>query len=101
MDLSTKPNINFVNIKHPDDIKDQNTQLRIRRLAMTEVGRARKKPKKKWERNVFVLEFRNPTGEALVINRFGGGQIDPFGSYPIELDDSSRSLLANSRELFS
>jgi hypothetical protein len=96
MDRSTKPAFNFVNLKHPDDLKDEETQLRIRRLAMTEVGKARRKPKTKRARNEVVLEFRSLDDKKLDFDRFGGGSIDPFSSYPIPLDDSARVLLAHS-----
>ncbi|CAA9962937.1 hypothetical protein PTMSG1_06305 [Pyrenophora teres f. maculata] len=95
MDRSTKPSFNFVNLKHPDDLKNEETQLRIRRLAMTEVGKARRKPKTKRARNELILEFRDPSESRVNIDRFGGGQLDPFNPYPIELDDSARALLAN------
>ncbi|CAG5158171.1 uncharacterized protein ALTATR162_LOCUS5020 [Alternaria atra] len=95
MDCSTKTKFNFVNLKHPDDIKDEGTQFRIRRLAMAEVGKARRKPKTRKERNEIVLELRNSTEMHSSLERFGGGQIDPFSHYPIELDDSDRALLAN------
>ena len=96
MDHSTKRAFNFVNLNHPDELKDEETQLRIRRLAMTEVGKARRKPRTKRARNEVVLKLRNPTERCLAVNRFGAGEFDPFGQYPIELDDSSRALLANS-----
>ncbi|KAL1799052.1 hypothetical protein ACET3X_003089 [Alternaria dauci] len=95
MDLSTKRNFSFVNLTHPDDLKNEETQLRIRRLAMTEVGRARRKPKTKRARNEIVLEFRDSSESRVDIDRFGGGQLDPFNPYPIELNDSDRALLAN------
>lgn len=97
MDRSTKPSFSFVNLSHPDDLKNEETQLRIRRLAMTEVGKARRKPKTKRGRNELILEFRDPSESRVNIERFGGGQLDPFNPYPIELDDSSRALLANSK----
>jgi hypothetical protein len=96
MDRSTKPSFNFVNLNHPDDLKDEETQLRIRRLAMTEVGKARRKPKTKRARNEIVLDFRNPSESRVEIDRLGNGQLDPFCSYPVDLDDSDRALLANS-----
>ena len=99
MDRSTKPSFNFVNLKHPDDLKNEETQLRIRRLAMTEVGKARRKPKTKRGRNELILEFRGSSESRVNIDRFGGGQLDPFSPYPIELDESSRALLANSKLL--
>ena len=97
MDQSSKPTFSFVNLKHPDDLKDEETQLRIRRLAMTEVGKARRKPKTKRGRNEIVLELRNSTQRQPDIDRLGGGRIDPFSRYPIELDDDARALLANSK----
>lgn len=100
MDRSTKPSFNFVNLTHPDDLKNEETQLRIRRLAMTEVGKARRKPKTKRARNEIVLEFRNLSESRVDIDRFGGGQLDPFNPYPIELDDSDRALLANGMRIF-
>jgi hypothetical protein len=96
MDGSTQRLFSFVNLKHPDDLKDEETQLRIRRLAMIEVGKARRKPKTRRARNEIVLEFRNPNEKMPDFDRFGGGNIDPFSAYPIPLDDSARSLLANS-----
>jgi hypothetical protein len=96
MDRSTQKSFSFVNLKHPDDLKDEETQLRIRRLAMTEVGKARRKPKTKRARNEIVLEFRNPNQKPPDFDHFGGGTIDPFSPYPVPLDESSRALIANS-----
>jgi hypothetical protein len=96
MDSSTQRSFSFVNLKHPDDLKDEETQLRIRRLAMTEVGRARRKPKTKRARNEVVLELRTSNENPPDFDRFGGGSIDPFSPYPVVLDESARVLLANS-----
>lgn len=93
---SSKPSFNFVYLKHPDDLKDKETQLQIRRLAMTEVGKARRKPKTKPGRNETILELRNPTQRQPNIDRLGSGSLDPFGRYPVELDDDGRILVANS-----
>jgi hypothetical protein len=97
MDRSTQKSFSFINLKHPDDLKDEETQLRIRRLAMTEVGRARRKPKTRRGRNEIVLEFREPYNKPPDINRFGGGTIDPFCPYPVPLDNTTRALVANSK----
>lgn len=94
MDRSTKRAFNFVNLNHPDDLKNEETQLRIRRLAMAEVGKARREPKTK--RNKIAFELRDPSERDLDLDRFGAGVFDPFGQYPVELDDSSQALLANS-----
>lgn len=96
MDNSTKRHFSFVNLKHPDDLKDEETQLRIRRLAMTEVGRARRKPKSNKSRNEIILEFRGSTLDQSNLERFGAGQLDPFYSYPIPVNDAIRALIANS-----
>jgi hypothetical protein len=96
MDSSLQRSFSFVNLKHPNDLKDEETQLRIRRLAMTEVAKARRKPKTKKARNDIVLELHTSNEQLLDFDRFGGGSIDPFSSYPVVLDDSARLLLANS-----
>ncbi|KAL6704519.1 hypothetical protein ACN47E_008148 [Coniothyrium glycines] len=97
MDHATKRTFNFVNLNHPDDLKDEETQLRIRRLAMTEVGKARRKPKTRRERNEIVLELRSPHEKPVDtgIERLGAGLTDPFSTYPVDVDDSGRILLAN------
>ena len=97
MDQSAKPIFSFVNLSHPDELKDEETQLRIRRLAMSEVGRARRKPKTKRERNEIVLEFRKPAATSTTIERLGGGEVDPFAPYPVDLDETSRALIASSK----
>ncbi|CAI6303832.1 unnamed protein product [Periconia digitata] len=97
MDKSAKTVFNFVNLTHPDELKDEETQLRIRRLAMTEFGRTRRKPKTKREKNEIVFEVRQPVATeqpSVPIERFGAGAVDPFSAYPIELDDSSKELIS-------
>jgi hypothetical protein len=96
MDCATTPSYKFVNLNHPDDLKDKKLQLRVRRLAMSEFGRSRRKPKTKKERNEIVLEFRNLHEIQPDFDRISGGSIDPFTSYPVPLDSAARGLLANS-----
>jgi len=96
MARSTTPAFNFVNLTHPDDLKNEETQQRIRRLAMTEVGKARRKPKTKKARNEMLMEFCDPIAQPPDLLRFGGGSVDPFTAFPIELDESSRALLVHS-----
>lgn len=96
MDQSSEPAFNFVNLEHPDDLKKEEIQLRIRRLAMTEVGKARKKSNTKRRVNKIILELRNTADWQPNIDRLGSGPLDPFSQYPIEMDDSDRALLVNS-----
>ncbi|OAG04843.1 uncharacterized protein CC84DRAFT_1121589 [Paraphaeosphaeria sporulosa] len=95
MDRSAKPIFNFVNLSHPDELKDEQTQLRIRRLAMSEVGRARRKPKTKRGKTEIVLKFREPAESSASIGHLGAGDVDPFALYPIDLDEKSRALVAS------
>ncbi|KAF2269412.1 hypothetical protein CC78DRAFT_539961 [Lojkania enalia] len=98
MDRSSKQTFNFVNLSHPDELKDEGTQIRIRRFAMAEVGKARRKPKTRRERNEIVLEVREAywvASEHLNLERLGCGEFDPFIRFPIDLNDSSRELIAN------
>lgn len=96
MDHSAKPIFNFINLSHPDELKDEQTQLRIRRLAMSQVGRARRRPKTKRGKNEIMLKIRKPMESPATIDRLGGGNIDPFAAYPIDLDETSRALVASS-----
>ncbi|KAH7135051.1 hypothetical protein B0J11DRAFT_151027 [Dendryphion nanum] len=97
MDHSSQPIFSFINLTHPDELKDEETQSRIRRLAMTEVGRKRRKPKTKRGRNEIILEFRDiPISQSHApFERIGSGEVDPFVSYPIHLDEKSRALVVN------
>ena len=106
MDNTLGKTFSFVNLNHPDELKDGETQTRMRRLAMTEVGRARRKPKTKKARNEIILEFRELPHEQQLqrrpipgytdyFDRIRGGIVDPFASYPIELNDSLRELVLN------
>lgn len=99
MDKSAKTVFSFVNLTHPSELKNEETQLRIRRLAMTEFGRTRRKPKTKREKNEIVFEIREPHQEQqpVPIERFGAHSTDPFVAYPIELNDSSKELIAFSK----
>lgn len=101
MDPVTAHTLDFVNVMHPSDIKDEKTQLRIRRLVMKEVGKSRRKPKTKRERNQIALEVRNATESGMKIDRLGSSKIDPFGPYPIELDNTTKVLVANSECIFA
>jgi hypothetical protein len=96
MERSTTPSFKFVNLSHPDDLKDKKLQLRVRHLAMVEFGRSRRKPKTKKARNEIVLEFRNLDEIQPDFDRISGGSIDPFTSYPVPLDSAARGLVANS-----
>lgn len=95
MDQPAKHTFNFVNLSHPNELKDGETRLRIRRLAMSEVGRARRKPKTKRERNEIVFKLREKS-TIPTIEWLGGGEVDPFAPYPIDLDEMSRALIASS-----
>ncbi|KAL5394411.1 hypothetical protein PMIN06_001583 [Paraphaeosphaeria minitans] len=95
MDRSAKPSFNFVNLSHPDELKDEQTQLRIRRLAMSEVGRARRNPKTKPAKNETLLKFCKPVVRPAAIDHLGRGDVDPFALYPIDLDETSRALVAS------
>jgi hypothetical protein len=101
MNRSTKPRFHFINLKHYDDLKDEQTQSRIRRLAMAEVGKARRKPKTRKERNEIVLEINNLIETHLSLERLGGGQMDPFCRYPVEINSSDRALVASSELPFN
>jgi hypothetical protein len=99
MDESTKQNFTFINLSHPDDLKDQNTIDHVRTAAMTNFGRKRRKPKVGKEKNQMVFEVRTP--ETVVagpasLSSYGAERLDlvTFGRNCI-LDPRTRQILEN------
>jgi hypothetical protein len=95
MEHPTESKYRFVNLEHYNDLKDKETRLRIRRLAMAEVNKARRKPKTRRERNEIVLGVRDSLEAQICLERLGSGQIDPFCRYPVEVNASDQALVAN------
>lgn len=102
MAKSLKQKFAFVNLSHPDDLKDQATIDHIRCSAMSSFGRQRRKKKPKREKNQIVFELRpaDPTETNLqAMSRVGLETLDPFYSLPINLDASMSKLCTNSELL--
>jgi hypothetical protein len=87
----------FINISHPDEVTDEATRHQVRRLSQRDAGKARRKFKAKRKRNEFILHFRDAAASSLSIDRLGGGELDPFVSYPLELNEQSRDLIMFSK----
>jgi hypothetical protein len=99
MDQSNQSNFTFINLSHPDDLKDQQTIDQIRCSAMTNFGRMRRKRKPKRERNQIVFEVRPPENNMtgpVTMSRVGLDTLDPFASEPFTMDPEASKLCSNS-----
>ncbi|KAF2650233.1 hypothetical protein K491DRAFT_782758 [Lophiostoma macrostomum CBS 122681] len=99
MDESTKQNFTFINLSHPDDLKDPNTIDQVRTSAMTNFGRKRRKPKAAKEKNQMVFEMRTPeavAAEPAALSSYGP-EILSLGPFleGWNLDPRTRQLLEN------
>ena len=97
MDESANQNFTFINLKHPDDLKDQSTIDRVRTSAMTAFGRKRRKPKAGKEKNQMVFEVRTPetvlAGPA-ALSSLQAQDFDPFAACEApDLDPRTKTLL--------
>lgn len=97
MDRAIEPKFSFVNLNHPDELKDGEMQARIRHLAMRSSANASRKQRTEKRHDAIVPHPHNSPGEPLGLERLGASQTNPFNPYPIELNDSDRNLLAYSR----
>jgi hypothetical protein len=92
MDQSTKPNLTFINLSHPDDLKDRETIDQIRCSAMTNFGRMRKKRRPKRERNEIVFEVRPPEAVLPSTSNRGSDDFNPLAFSHIEMNDYESRL---------
>jgi hypothetical protein len=100
---SSKQKFAFVNLSHPDDLKDQATIDYIRCSAMSNFGRQRRKKRPKREKNQIVFELRpaeNAVTSPQTMSRVGLETLDPFYSMPFKLD-AYMSKLCTYSELLS
>ncbi|KAK4508219.1 hypothetical protein PRZ48_001957 [Zasmidium cellare] len=89
----------FVTFSDVDQMRDATAISSIRRHAMKDIGRSRRKPKKKWLIEVPIdvpIDFNAPV-EVVPAPKpaIGGGGVHTFFPIPIELDQVGKALLAN------
>lgn len=103
-DKSTNPEFTFINLSHPDDLKNQDTIDQIRCSAMTNFGRLRRKRKPKRESNQIVFEVRPPGSvmtDPVALSRVGLESLSPFESAPYDMNPEASRLCASSESTFS
>lgn len=99
--LAYKPStFEFVTFSDLSSMRDPFAISRIRKHAMQDIGKARRRPNKRHKRynkipleleKVHELPLPSPT-----VTGFGEGGIDPFLRFPVELDAFGRELIMNS-----
>ena len=100
MAASREPRFTFVNLSHPDELKDENTISRVRRLAMAHVGKARKirNTHNKTFHNVFELDQPECSlPDTIALSRVGLETLDPFASYPFNIGSHASNLCDSCR----
>lgn len=90
----------FVTFSDVDQMRDATAISSIRRHAMKDIGRSRRKPKKKRLIEVPIdvpIDFNAPV-EVVPAPKpaIGGGGVHTFFPIPVELDQVGKALLANS-----
>lgn len=98
MAASLEPSFTFINLSHPDELKDQDTIYQVRHIAMTHVGRARRMRNPKKRKYQIVFELRQPElvlPDTVTLSRVGLGMLDPFASCPFTVDAYASRLCSN------
>ena len=89
MEHSEEKTFTFINLSHPDDLKDQDTIDHIRCSAMTNFGKLRRKRERKGPKNQIVFEVRpvsDVQSKAEVLSSEGVDTFSPLIVNPIERD---------------
>ncbi|KAF2816217.1 uncharacterized protein BDZ99DRAFT_131374 [Mytilinidion resinicola] len=88
--------IQFITVSHPSQLKGKPAQKIIRKHVMGEVAKAKRRVQRTYQVSSNEQSFKGGKGtKALSLSWLGAGEVDPFVKYPIELDGSSRALVAN------
>lgn len=99
-----EPRFTFINLSHPDDLRDQNTMRHVRKSAMKHSGKTRKMryPKRGSLQLVFELEVPDfVPSDAVALSRVGLETLDPFACCPFALDNYASGLCRSSKWLES
>ncbi|PSN65017.1 hypothetical protein BS50DRAFT_555338 [Corynespora cassiicola Philippines] len=84
MDQATQQNFTFINLSHPDDLKDKDTIDYIRSSAMTNFGKLRKKRRPRSAKNQIVFEIREASPDQ--------SHAAPIATSGLEDEDASASI---------
>ncbi|OAL42862.1 hypothetical protein IQ07DRAFT_667113 [Pyrenochaeta sp. DS3sAY3a] len=92
------PSFTFINLSHPDDLKDRDTISHVRQTAMTRVGMLRKMRNSKKTKFGHVFELQPPeysSSDREALSRVGLETLDPFACCPFPLDAAASRLCSN------
>jgi hypothetical protein len=98
MESSEEKTFTFINLSHPDDLKDQGTIDHIRCSAMTNFGKMRRKRERKGPKNQIVFEVRpvsNAQSKVEVLSSEGVDTFSPLIVNPMERDILTRKSMNN------
>jgi hypothetical protein len=93
LDEPTKPVLTFINISHPEELKEQETINHVRCSAMSNFGRSRRGKAARRKQGV-VFEIDVPRSPPM--SRIGVDTIDPFDSTHLKWDAETTFLMTNS-----
>ena len=104
MAVPNRPSFAFINLSHPDELKDQDTIHYVRQKAMTHVGRMRRMRNTKKRKFQLVFELQQPEHilpDAIALSRVGLETLDPFATCPFTVDAYASKLCSNSKRFQS
>lgn len=93
MDSSEEKTFTFINLSHPDDLKDQDTIDHIRCSAMTNFGKMRRKRERKGPKNQIVFEVRPVNDVQSKVEVLSNEGVDTFS--PLIVNPMERDILTS------
>jgi hypothetical protein len=100
MASSSATNFTFINLSHPDEMKEKKTIGLVRSTAMTHFGRVRKVRNRRKDNNILVFELQPPEHvppDASALSRVGLETLDPFASFSFPVNAYASRLYTNCR----
>jgi hypothetical protein len=100
MASSSATNFTFINLSHPDELKEKKTIGLVRSTAMAHFGRVRKVRNRRNAKTILVFELQPPEyvpPDASALSRVGLETLDPFASFPFPINAYASRLYTNCR----
>lgn len=98
MTASQETSFAFINLSHPNELKERGTLYRIRHKAMSHVGRMQRMRKPKKAQLVWELQTSDFNLEGVAaFSRIGSETLDPFASCPFTMDAYASTMCCTSK----